>query len=327
MIKKTIKQIRSRFYWGSLPPGVYCFNYHRIGDPDQTDYDPNVFSCNADALDQHIGFFKEQFELVDLDELVGLSKSGKTIDRRYALITFDDGYLDNYELALPVLERHAAPATFFVVHEFVEKESLAWWDEIAWLVKQSSLDEVQARGWQDPVKIDRNDYAGSIRRVLAEFKQDESQSIEQRLSELRVLFGALNPPSASQSSLFMGWEELGDLAARGMSIGSHGMTHRILAQLSDEDQWFEVSRSRLELSEALGCTVSAIAYPVGSEQSSDSVTEQAVLKAGYELGFSFVKGYNPSLTQPANLRLRRISIDGNPGVADLKQLIVSAVVD
>src|SRR3954454_4954622 len=91
--------------WRLLPYGVYCFTFHRIGNPASTEYSRNVFSCTAERLEEVVAYLKSHFEPVGLDELRTLVRTKSECRKRYALLTFDDGYLDNYTLAFPVLRR------------------------------------------------------------------------------------------------------------------------------------------------------------------------------------------------------------------------------
>ncbi len=54
------------------------------------------------------------------------------------MVTFDDGYRDNYDLAFPVLKRHGVPGVFFITTGFLDQRRVAWWDDISWMVKTSS---------------------------------------------------------------------------------------------------------------------------------------------------------------------------------------------
>src|SRR5579871_5253685 len=78
--------------WWLLPPRLYCFNFHRVGDAASTDYSRNVFSCTAERFEEHVVFLKEKFDVVGLDRLAHLDREGSAGGKPLALITFDDGY-------------------------------------------------------------------------------------------------------------------------------------------------------------------------------------------------------------------------------------------
>ncbi|MGH9584120.1 MAG: polysaccharide deacetylase family protein, partial [Bryobacteraceae bacterium] len=118
---------------GALPKrrGLIVFNYHRIGDPRSTPYDADVFSATAEAFDGQIAFLKKHLPLIGLEEAVEIAGGKRTLGSTCGLITFDDGYLDNYDLAFPILQSHGVPGIFFLVTSYVGSAYVPWWDEIA----------------------------------------------------------------------------------------------------------------------------------------------------------------------------------------------------
>ena len=106
MVKAMLGKFYSNLMWPMLPNGIYCFNYHRIGDEATSQFDPNVFSCTAEQFEQHIKFYKAEFTVISVDELIIKINNNSPIDKKYAVITFDDGYIDNYSIAFPILKKH-----------------------------------------------------------------------------------------------------------------------------------------------------------------------------------------------------------------------------
>ena len=98
--------------WPILPNGIYCFNYHRIGNEENSQFDPNVFSCTAERFEQHIKFYHAEFTVISIENLIDLIENNSPLDKKYALITFDDGYIDNYSVAFPILKKHNITAAF-----------------------------------------------------------------------------------------------------------------------------------------------------------------------------------------------------------------------
>jgi peptidoglycan/xylan/chitin deacetylase (PgdA/CDA1 family) len=98
------------------------------------------------------------------------------------------------------------------------------------------------------------------------------------------------------------WEEARAMKAAGMTIGSHTQTHRILGQLSAEEQRWEMEQSKQVIEENLGCAVDSIAYPVGIRGAFNDTTERIADELGYSTCFSFYGGVNtPEHMRPTNL--------------------------
>jgi peptidoglycan/xylan/chitin deacetylase (PgdA/CDA1 family) len=98
--------------------------FHRVGDAPRSD----SLTIDVRMFERYCRFFRRHFRVVPLGEVVDRFERGLTPNRELA-ITFDDGYLDNYENARPVLEKLSLPATFFVVSQWIGSSTVPWWDE------------------------------------------------------------------------------------------------------------------------------------------------------------------------------------------------------
>ena len=116
--------------------------YHRVGNPLECEYDRGVFSATAEQFDEQIGYFKKSFVVSTLAEAQWMAAAPGRIRGIRVLITFDDGYVDNYEVAFPILRAHGVEATFFLTTGFVGTDRIPYWDQIAYLVRNSSRDSV-----------------------------------------------------------------------------------------------------------------------------------------------------------------------------------------
>ena len=90
--------------------GLLVFNYHRIGSPDQS-FDPEVWSATPEQFDAQVRFLSENYPVVGVSDLAAVKNDPA---QQRVMITFDDGYRDNFELAFPILQRHGVRATFFL---------------------------------------------------------------------------------------------------------------------------------------------------------------------------------------------------------------------
>jgi peptidoglycan/xylan/chitin deacetylase (PgdA/CDA1 family) len=98
--------------------------FHRVGDAPRSD----TLTIDVRMFERYCRFFRRHFRVVPLGEIVDRFERGLPPNRELA-ITFDDGYLDNYENARPVLEKLSLPATFFVVTQWIGSDVVPWWDE------------------------------------------------------------------------------------------------------------------------------------------------------------------------------------------------------
>jgi peptidoglycan/xylan/chitin deacetylase (PgdA/CDA1 family) len=301
---KLIRHLKlSQYLWSSRKNGIYCFNFHRIGNADNCQFDPCVYSCTQEALEEHLVFIKENFIIINEDEFISLVNNKKKPDKAYAYITFDDGYIDNYELAYPTLKSLAIPATFFVATGLIETNITPWWDEIAWHVKGLKSRALQLPSWDSAIKLDVNITQNNIREVLTRFKSSTA-NIDTQLAELRQLSGKkLN----STQNEFMTWEQLATMEKNGMTISAHSHSHRIFSSLTNEELIHELSYAKELLDTHLEKSVVSISYPVGGANTYNKNMFEEIELQGYKIAFSFIYGLNQNL-YTNKYQLARISI-------------------
>jgi peptidoglycan/xylan/chitin deacetylase (PgdA/CDA1 family) len=109
--------------------------YHRVYSPVS---DPWDISVSPENFEDQIKFLKENYTIVSTGELVRQLESGRLKNRSVAL-TFDDGYLDNYTAAKPVLEKYDVPATFFITGSYLGGKEPFWWDELEYVIVHSKI--------------------------------------------------------------------------------------------------------------------------------------------------------------------------------------------
>lgn len=322
-IKSAIKIMSGQMSlkWPLRPAGLYCFNYHRIGRAEHAEFDPNLFSCTEERFFEHVRLLKQNFDVVSIDEIIALHNSRQKITSRLAVITFDDGYIDNYQLAYPILKSAGVGAAFFVPTNYIDAPELPWWDEVGWIVRRATLRTVKLPHWPQAVNIADGKISIRVRRLLQAVKCDDSISMIDKLTQLKKILKLDNAQMAEPEELFMSWSQLNEMADNGMHIGSHTQSHNILAHLSAEQQLAELSLSKQRLEEMLNRPVTSVAYPVGGPKTFTSETQRLAQQAGYKLAFSFIAGINTELNADNLYQLRRLPVDDNASAWQLMQLI------
>ena len=289
--------------------GLLVVNYHRIGNCENNRFDDGVFSASAEAFEAQVVYLRKHFRLLTLTELLEFSRTGFPFPEPCALITFDDGYRDNFDRAFPILRKHNASAVFFVPTDYIENPHLPWWDHIAYVVKTTKC-RTLALKTNPPVTIDLTTTSrkDAIFQILQVFKMASKANEAVFLSQLEEAAEVQVDRTALGRELFMSWSDLRRMVAAGMSIGSHTHTHQILAQLSETQQHYELKLSKEILQERLQQPVDSISYPVGVLGTFTTRTKQLSKDSGYQIGFAFYGGINrPGQTDP--FEIKRIGID------------------
>jgi peptidoglycan/xylan/chitin deacetylase (PgdA/CDA1 family) len=265
------------------------------------------------------------FDVVGIDDLIAFRR-GARLPKNPLLVTFDDGYRDNYEAALPVLKKHGVRAVFFIATHYMTERRLFWWDRINYVLKRSPRDAVTL-SYPEPATLPLTGHerarARAIRRALRVVKDHHALDLERFLTELAEAAGvslSREDERAIVDRLLMTWDEVRALRAAGMDVQSHTSTHRVLQTLPDDALDRELRGSREVLEAELREPVRAVSYPVGKPLRLTPHIRTAVRRAGYELGFSNGTGINHAWdTDP--LDIRRISLDAGLSFAFFRTML------
>ena len=223
---------------------MVVLTYHRIAEPGTDSFYDPVVSATPKLFRAQVKWLRDHMHILTLEELDGLIGSGAPLREPTAFLTFDDGYRDNIDVAVPILRECGVPATFFIPTEFFESPKLFWWDHVAYVMKQSRMRHIDLKWTSGDVEpllsIDLDNVTRDtaittiIRAILDDTIADVPWFLEQFAVEAKV---AVDQEGLSRA-LFMSWEQVRNLAdsGAGLTVGSHGHTHQKLAKLDEESQ-------------------------------------------------------------------------------------------
>lgn len=286
--------------------------YHRVvAEPDPL----APYEVCAPEFDWQLAILNRWFAVLPLREAVARLR-GRTLPLRAACVTFDDGYADNFTVALPILRRRGVPATFFVATSFLDGGRM-WNDSVIETVRVARSDTLDARSiGLDRLAISTIDLRRqAIERVLAALKYLPLEERQRRVDAL-----AAETSGALPSDLMMTTEQVRGLHANGMEIGAHTMTHPILASLDSKHAGSEIKDGKNRLEEITGSPVRVFAYPNG-KPGRDYRREHVgmVRELGFEAAVSTAWGVAHAATDPYQLP-RFTPWDRTPGKFALRLL-------
>jgi len=281
--------------------GAVVLNYHRVGDRSGQPWDRTLWNADADTFDTQLAAVARDADVIAPEDLPGLARDRRR--GRHVLLTFDDGYRDNYEVAYPLLRRHGLTATFFPCVGFLDGARTAWWDELAWMVRNAPRDSITRAGAQSASGSGAGGGGASealalgpeedatIAALVADYKALPASETERFLDFVADATGAGRCDASAAAQLWMTWDMVREMRSSGMSFGGHTVTHPILARLSAERQGQEIARCGERLAQELGEPMRWFAYPVGSPDTFTTDTRRLLRDAGVELAFSFYGGF------------------------------------
>ena len=202
--------------------------------------------------------------------------------RRFAVLTFDDGYRDNALYAAPILARHRAPYTIFVTPGFADRTARLWWVELETAIRRSERIDLDVGG--DRLRLPCTTVAQKKLAWNAIYARLRSGSEDQLDAAMDRLCGQakIDRPGLA-ASLCLDWDELRGLAADPLAgFGAHTLSHPRLAKLSEAAQRHEIVASRSVIEAELDRPVRHFAYPIGDRTSAGPREFEAAQQAGFE---------------------------------------------
>ena len=287
---------------GSLP----ALTYHRVradGDwVNHRDRDPNVVSTSE--FERHVAYLARQYHVLSGEEFRTFLNGRTELPLRSALITFDDGYLDNYTEAFPILRRHGVSAIFFVTTAFIgSTTSYLWLDRVDTVARTVGPPAVARWLDQNAIPVDGE----TIEEVRSGLKRLARGRRFEVVGLLESTFGRADVPQTDTS---MSWEQLAEMADAGMTIGSHTATHQILGAATRDEVRDELFSSRAALEERLRRPCWAFSYPNGEVGDFRPEDAEDLRAAGYQCAFTQVPGF---IAKGSNVyALPRVPVPGVP---------------
>jgi peptidoglycan/xylan/chitin deacetylase (PgdA/CDA1 family) len=233
-------------------------------------------------LENHLDWIGRQYRFVDLDELGARLESGDPSVGSLAALTFDDGYRDFYQLALPMLQRKGIPSAIFVVTDYVGTSHVPIHDKLYLLLKRRrrALPSF-ARALPPFAKVPDLSHMEpytALRTMLELLPLNVVRSVADVLEAEDPLPQELCAPFRSLS-----WEELERVHRAGVTVGSHTRTHVLMPNEARSRVMDEAAGSREILQQRLGGAIRHFAYPSGVF---DDVSLRAVAAAGYRFAYA-----------------------------------------
>ncbi len=239
---------------------------HHVRDGYVGKFSPNAhLTITPGFLDKTLASLRARnIDIVSLDEAVNRVNTGQS-GRRFVVITFDDGYRDNAEIAAPILRKYDAPYTVFVATGLIEGTADLWWDILEQLILQQQGLMVKLAGRVEELDCSTIDAKNRSFATLLEYLSTEVDEFEQRrwVKELAALYNI--DIDALRKREMMTWSEVRKLAQDPLcTIGAHTIHHYALARLSAKDARNEIEQGARVLEAELGARPKHFAYPYGN---------------------------------------------------------------
>lgn len=267
------------------------FLFHRVSDEKDRLWPPMPVALFKSL----INYITKHYAVVKLEDYA-LDQNGIKTKKALATILFDDGYKDNIEYAMPVLDQYKCPASFYVVTGCIDKNIPTWTYIVDHLLQKTGKQELELEMNFVPAQFQKNEFTEPAARLefgsrlkpwMKSLSNDERQEV---LTHLTTVFTDVDSPA----NKMMNWNDLSQIQSAGYMIGSHSVTHPLLASIKEETELiFELKESGKRIESKLGKFPITISYPIGSY---DERVMKYSEQAGYKMGLAVKQRFYNSET-------------------------------
>ncbi len=326
-LKKSIKTMISMIcYYGGIVwllrtingrKGIVILAYHRISDEDENFFN---LSLPAKIFDLQLRYLAKHYQVVSLEK--ALEQKKKKSGRPVAVLTFDDGYRDNYLTAYPLLRKYNLPATLFLTVHPIQKQSTLWYDTIKNIILNTREEKIDLKRFGlrvYPLKTEK-DKKTTLSRLVSEIKTSD------RFVDLKDIIHFLqekleNGHKTHIQDALLNFEDIREMQKNGITFAGHTLNHPILTRIPHDQMTKEISESKQILEKELNQSIDYFAYPNGDRADYDPAIIEQLRRAGYRGACTLISGIN---IHPNPFELKRYGIDLEFGTGRFAKHIFAA---
>lgn len=256
ILRSSILSHASRF----APPGAVILMYHSIVEqPNLTEHILGVSQARA-SFEAHMETIARHYSPVTVGDIAQFAQSGRKLPPRAVAVTFDDGFADNAEVALPILNRYGIPATFYIMVDAVTNGTLPWYCRLRFAFNSTSKPE-----WRD-MQCNRNYQLASPEQrkaaLIAAWENSARMTGSIQEEFVRGVEESLDiEPVNGQQKFMLNWEQVRSLRKAGHTIGAHTLSHPNLAHVSGNEARLEITSSKTRLEKEMSEPIEHFSYP------------------------------------------------------------------
>ena len=283
----TTKPISNTMAW-ILGPHITIFMLHR------PKLDHGTFDgTNPDVLEEALIYAKNSgFQFAYVDDVVNSAIAGIQPSRPTICFTLDDGYQDQLDILVPVLLRHQARPTMYVIADMISTQFWPWDAQLTYAFWHTPKDhislEFQGKKFSFPLESSahRTSARRKVVRLAKQLSSVELGKFYNSFSELFSLDLSVTSPQFRPAT----WDSLRKAESDGLAIGSHACSHRVFSSLSEKDITDELIRSKEILNQNIKNPAKVFCFPSGTESDFSLHHEKLVSDAGFTAALSSIPG-------------------------------------
>lgn len=258
--------------------------YHRV-NPDRAGFSIGVIS--PETFERQLRYLTRYYSVWPLARVVAALRNRDPLPHNCMAVTFDDGYLDNYQFAFPILKKHGIPAAIFLATGFMDNDRLLWFDRVLQIFQRTRKTSLQLEGLPGELRWsgveERRRAAFVLLEHLKTLPENDKLAAMDRLGEELDC-----RPEEAGPRLMLDWDQVREMARSGLSFGAHTASHPILSRIPLERAEEEILQSKRDVQNALQQEATLFAYPNGRPADFNPQVIALVRKAGFQAAVTTV---------------------------------------
>lgn len=250
---------------------ITILSLHRVSTDRDYFFDP----INPKLFNELLVYLKKYYEIITFKDISEVMKFNK---KPLLILSFDDGYYDFYEYALPILQKHKISANHNIVNECASFNKIIWTQRLNFLFNQSMKNKIDLEFEIDDIKYNLSyfnynwlKFNLTIFKMLLSFDKFKRENIIGTLE---------NNLSIKASDRMMNWEEVKECSNNNIEIGSHTFSHDVVSTIKNNEELLkEIKISKIEIEQRINKPIQVLALPNGQ---GDSTLDKIVEEAGYD---------------------------------------------
>lgn len=256
-------------------------------------------------FDRQMKYLSENFHVKSIDDAYLNESSSKN---PVAVITFDDGFMNNFEYAFPILKKYRLPATIFLSTKFIDTDETIWFCRVIQIIESCKIDEIVWDGIKLKIRTNEEKRLASSK-IQEDLKLKSPCEIDKGLDrlceQLNVRSSILGSPYQMLTR-----ENITEMLDSGLiHFGAHTHKHAILSRLSEADARTEVMTSISEVERFTGVACKTFAYPNGGINDYSEFHKQLLKDLNVKTSFSMKDGL--SSRKDDYLELQRLFVSSH----------------
>ena len=260
------------------PSGYIILMYHRLSKDEDFPYEiDKELSVKLSDFDKQMKFISKHYNVISLEEMVNRIKRNEKINKLSFVVTFDDGYADNYLLGKSILEKYNINATIFITTDFIDTGIIPFWDKIKLFLKTPSNANQVNKYLKNDEKFDFSKLNGRIQ--FFKFCSKIIYNNDPLGSELLEIIDDYLLKNSITDGIFFDWEMIKKASkSENFTFGCHTCGHKRFDLLGNDLITREINESKIILENKLNIPINLFSYPFGGGNSAPDLSVQEILK-------------------------------------------------